>query len=88
MNLWERSYLPVKIEARLAAQMEVDTNMLRKSVPCLASLSMFGVFKIGCPALGRVDGSYPLEELWGWAAEAAVQSGYLSARSRATAGSW
>lgn len=37
-------------------------------------------FTIGCPALVRVNASHPLEELWGWSAEAAVQSGYVSAR--------
>jgi hypothetical protein len=35
--------LPVRITARLGAQIEFVTNAFRKSIPSRASLSMFGV---------------------------------------------
>ena len=45
-----RSCSPVKIEARLAAQIEVVTNIFGNRTPSAARRSKFGVFNIGCPA--------------------------------------
>ena len=63
MNLWVRSCKPVRIEARLAAQMEVVTQALVNRVPLAAKRSMFGVFKIGCPAQPRKSARWSSERM-------------------------
>ena len=50
-----RSGRPVKIVARLAAQMDVVTKQFSKRTPCAARLSILGVCTIGCPAQPRVS---------------------------------
>ena len=48
--VWVRSYVPVRMLARLAAQIGVVTKARSNRMPSPASRSTFGVRMIGLPA--------------------------------------